>query len=159
MIFVTVGTPFQPFDRLISAVEAVADVAQRFGDLVIQHGYSRRPSVGKCVAMLPRLDFERHVSDAVAVISHAGVGTVLESLRQGKRPIVMPRLAAWKETVSDHQCELARKLSSLGLVLVAEEADALREYLLMPASAFRVAPPGQNRLVIELLRGFIESVG
>ena len=60
---------------------------------------------------------------------HAGVGSVMISLANGKRPIVMARRREFGEHVDDHQLELARRLEASGLVTLVEDGDALREAL------------------------------
>ena len=56
---------------------------------------------------------------------HAGVGSIMVSLANGKRPVVMARLTELGEHVDDHQLELARRLEAGGLVALAEDADEL----------------------------------
>ena len=71
MIFVTVGTSWTPFDRLLSALESQSTDEP----LVVQHGASRiRPARATCIDFLP---FERVVELvrlSRAVVMHAGVG-------------------------------------------------------------------------------------
>ena len=45
------------------------------------------------------------VREARIVVTHAGVGSILLALTNGKRPFVVPRLRAFGETVDDHQLE------------------------------------------------------
>ncbi len=59
------------------------------------------------------------------MITHAGVGSILITLMNGKRPIVVPRLARFREHVDDHQLELARRLSEIGVVRLVEDLDHL----------------------------------
>ncbi len=63
------------------------------------------------------------------VITHAGVGSILVTLMNGKRPIVVPRLARFGEHVDDHQLELARRLSEIGVVTLIEDPDELASAL------------------------------
>ena len=48
-----------------------------------------------------------HVRRARVVVSHAGVGSVLTALANGKRPVVVPRLHRFGEAVDDHQLPFA----------------------------------------------------
>lgn len=134
MIFVSVGTHEAPFDRLLRAVGEL----ELDEELVVQHG----PSQVRCAnaveaEYLPFDDVVRYIREARAVVMHAGVGSMMISLANGKRPIVMPRLHRFAEHVDDHQLELGRRLEANGLVTVVEDADELAQALARPPE-----PPG-----------------
>jgi UDP-N-acetylglucosamine transferase subunit ALG13 len=126
MIFVSVGTHETPFDRMLRAVYDLELDEQ----LVVQHGPSRIRSEHAVEAeYMPFDEVVEYVREARAVVMHAGVGSVMISLANGKRPIVMARLHELGEHVDDHQLELARRLEANGLVTLVEDADGLREAL------------------------------
>ena len=60
------------------------------------------------------------------VVTHAGVGSILTCLLNGKRPVVVPRLAGLGEHVDDHQLELARRLRDIDVVTLVEDSTDLR---------------------------------
>jgi UDP-N-acetylglucosamine transferase subunit ALG13 len=95
------------------------------------------------------------VGEASIVISHAGVGTILMCVRQGKRPIVMPRRADRGEQANDHQVELAERLTREGLVFVAHDANELRAHLTRAQGDFVIQSPPRNELVIERVKRFL----
>jgi UDP-N-acetylglucosamine--N-acetylmuramyl-(pentapeptide) pyrophosphoryl-undecaprenol N-acetylglucosamine transferase len=118
-IFVTLGTirPYR-FDALIN------NVTEIIGD-----GYTVRWQLGVTARQdLPGLvATEISNEDMVAwmewcdvLITHAGVGTVLQALELGKRPVVVPRRSARREHVDDHQELIAALLSERGLAIVRE---------------------------------------
>jgi UDP-N-acetylglucosamine transferase subunit ALG13 len=122
MIFVSVGTHEAPFDRMLRAVCELGLDEQ----LVIQYG----PSTFRCegaiqTEYLPFDEVVEHIREARAVVMHAGVGSVMISLANGKRPVVMARLHQYGEHVDDHQLELARRLESHGLVTLVERPEEL----------------------------------
>ena len=127
MIFVTVGTNEARFDRLLAAV-AQAETAESF---VIQHGHSSRIERPDA-ELVDFLSYDRMVETfraARAVVTHAGVGSVLVALANGVRPIVVPRLKRFGEAVDDHQLELGRRFAAAGLVTLVEEPDRLGDAL------------------------------
>lgn len=149
MILVTVGTSTTPFDRLLRAVEPLAAGEE----LVVQHGPSPvRPSGARCVETLPFEELAALVGSARAVVTHAGVGTVLACLGAGRTPVVVPRRAALGEAVDDHQVELGRRLARLGVVTLVEDESELAAAV---AHAPRAAEaPRGHRLAAEL-RGYL----
>ncbi len=78
---------------------------------------------------LPFDEVVGYIRKARAVVMHAGVGSVMISLANGKRPIVMARLEKHGEHVDDHQVELARRMDATGLATFVEDEDALRAAL------------------------------
>lgn len=118
MILVAVGASQFPFDRLLSAI----DELPRAEALVVQHGPSQvRPSGARCVPFVPLHNLAELVREARVVVTHAGVGSILLALTNGKRPFVVPRLRAYGETVDDHQLESARRFAEAGLVHLVED--------------------------------------
>jgi UDP-N-acetylglucosamine transferase subunit ALG13 len=146
VIFVTIGTS-EPFARLLDALEGFEGE-----DLVVQHG--DQALTGSGPRSVSYLDFEELVElvrEARVVVSHAGVGTILVALAEGKRPVVVPRLARFGEAVDDHQVALARRLDEAGFVTLVEDPADLPALLRNGATgdAF-VRPQASGRLVFEL---------
>jgi UDP-N-acetylglucosamine transferase subunit ALG13 len=136
MIFVTTGTNGAPFDRLLAAVAAL-DLDDR---LVVQHGPSSiYPRDAVAFAFLPFDDLVGYVLEAQSVICHGGVGSILVSLMNGRRPIVVPRLAAFGEAVDDHQLILGQRLDEEGLITLVTDPRDLAGALL--ADSRRSQPP------------------
>ena len=126
MIFVSVGTHETPFDRLLHAVSAL----ELDEELVVQHGLSTIRCAG--ATEFDYLPFDRvleYVCEARAIVTHAGVGSVMLALANEKRPIVMARRHRFGEAVDDHQVELAARLEAAGLVSVVEDGADLAERL------------------------------
>jgi len=98
VIFVTVGTHGDPFDRLVLAAEALGRSGHR---VVIQRGTSRvrAPS---CVVhdFLSPAAMARHIREASIVVTHGGPASFLGVPGV---PIVVPRSPAHGEHVDDHQ--------------------------------------------------------
>ena len=129
MILVTVGNAFQRFTRLLDGVEAAAGDGL-FGDerIVMQTGHNSAFHSGRCetFAFTPLPEFERRLEDASLVISHGGC-TVLQVIRRGKLPVVMPRLRRYGEHINDHQLYYAQALAKEGLIIPAYDASELRD--------------------------------
>jgi UDP-N-acetylglucosamine transferase subunit ALG13 len=123
MILVTVGTNEARFDRLLRAVAGLS-VAEPF---VVQHGHSAAvgPSGATLVDFLPFDELVEHVRQARVVVTHAGVGSIMVALANGKRPVVVPRRKLHGEAVDDHQLQLGRRFGGVGLVTFVEEPDGL----------------------------------
>lgn len=121
MIFLTVGSMF-PFDRLVRSIDKMVGQKLIDDNIVAQIGDGQyEPQHMAFDRFLPKLEYDKRISEATMLISHAGAGTIALALRFRKPLLVVPRLQRYKEHVNDHQVATARKFEELGHVLVAYE--------------------------------------
>jgi UDP-N-acetylglucosamine transferase subunit ALG13 len=136
MILVTVGATYYPFDRLLAAVEGLDEP-----EILVQHGASTtRPANARCVEFMSFEDIVSRIQAARVVITHGGTGSVLVTLANGKRPLVVPRRRAFGEAIDDHQVDFARALSESGLITLVEEPRELPDAVAAAPSANGSAP-------------------
>lgn len=155
MILVTVGTNEAPFDRLLRAVDGRPLGSGE--ELVVQHGPSIvRPRGAECHEILPYDELASAIRRARVVITHAGVGSIMTALANGKRPVAVPRSRVLGEAVDDHQLALARRLHAEGLVTCAETEEEIH-------AALAEAPPpvtvelGASRRLVADLKAFVDA--
>lgn len=153
MILVTVGASHFRFDRLLHAVDGLSTSEA----VVVQHGPSPvRPAGARCIEFLPFDAVAELVGQARVVVTHAGVGSILLSLMHDKRPVVVPRLRSFGETVDDHQVESARRFARAGLVTLVEDPRGLPLAIANGGGAASPAPREDVSLVDDL-RAYLES--
>lgn len=118
MIFVTVGTQL-PFDRLIKGID---EKVEELNDSVFcQIGEGEVPLNMDFCRWLNGEAYDELLEKADVVVSHAGMGTILTTLTQGKKVVIVPRQAALGEHRNDHQVATATHLSGLSGLYVADE--------------------------------------
>ncbi len=156
MIFVSCGTHEAPFQRLVDAAGMLARAGE---EVVLQYGGSTNPPAG--VDALEYVAYDRMLelmTDARAVVCHAGVGSFLTALTCGKTPIVMPRRRVHGEHVDDHQLELAERLARRGLVIVADGPadvlEAVASHAGEESTATRLAPGAE---LVREISGYLEE--
>ena len=132
-VFVTVGTT--EFSGLIKAVDGehlhAELLKQGFSRLIVQYGRGAyRPSRGKGLEhssslVVESYDFKPTLDDdldaADLIISHAGAGSILETLRRKKQLIVVVN----DQLMDNHQLELAEELADRKYLLYAENPSGL----------------------------------
>lgn len=93
--------------------------------------------------LLSATELSRLMAEADLVIAHAGVGSSLDALSAGHRPLLLPRRSSRGEHVDDHQASVARELVRRDLAVAAEAPEITRQHLLDAASrrVERVTPP------------------
>jgi UDP-N-acetylglucosamine transferase subunit ALG13 len=126
-------------------------------DVVVQHGHTPRREGAPGVSWIEFAPYERILAlceSASAIVSHAGVGTIMTALATRRVPVVIPRLARHEEHVDDHQLQIARAFEERSLVVVLEEGHRLDEAL---TRARRLKPT--SRETSDLRRAVAAAVG
>lgn len=125
MIFVTVGTHEQQFNRLIEYMDTWAAVHKE--KVVIQIGYSTYiPQFCEWYKLLPYQEMNNYLHEARIVITHGGPSSFISPVQIGKIPIVVPRKREFGEHVNDHQITFSKAVEeSMGFIKVVEDIDKL----------------------------------
>lgn len=131
MIFVTVGTHEQPFDRLVKAVDDLKKNGVIIDEVIMQTGFSTyKPKYCQCSKLLPYQQMIKNVADARIVITHGGPASFIVPLQVGKTPIVVPRQYRFCEHVNDHQVEFVRNVAQkMGTIIPVEDIENLEEII------------------------------
>lgn len=131
MIFVTVGTHEQPFNRLIECVDDLKKNGTIDEEVVMQTGYSTyEPKYCRWRKLFPYQEMLKLVDEARIVITHGGPSSFIMPLQIGKTPIVVPRRHEFNEHVNDHQVSFSKAVAErMGTIIVAENMDKLGEVI------------------------------
>ena len=131
MIFVTVGTHEQPFNRLVKSVDELKRDGIITEDVIIQTGFSTyEPEYCTWSKLIPYQDMLKNVEDARIVITHGGPASFIMPLQIGKTPIVVPRQHQFNEHVNDHQVEFARNVAErMKTIIPVEDVSKLGEVI------------------------------
>ena len=115
MIFVTVGTHEQQFNRWIKEVDLLREIGFIKEDVFIQTGYSDyEPKYCEWSKFLKYDVMREYINNARIVITHGGPASFMEVLNYSKVPIVVPRQKRYQEHVNDHQLDFAQKVVEKG---------------------------------------------
>lgn len=132
MIFVTVGTHEQAFNRLVEYMDEWA--GKNDEEVVIQTGFSTyEPKKAKWSKLYPYKTMIEMVNKARIVITHGGPSSFIMPLQIGKIPIVVPRKKEYNEHVNDHQADFCKQVANRqGNIIVVEDVrklgDTLKRY-------------------------------
>ncbi len=130
MIFVTVGTHIQGYDRVVKKMDEIAGKTEE--PVIMQIGYTTY--LPAHAEFFNFTDNERILNlnrDARVVISHAGVGSIMTALSQKTPIIIVPRQKKYGEHWDDHQLEIAEAMKMNRNVRVVYEVEDLETYLAM----------------------------
>lgn len=129
MIFVTVGTHEQPFNRLVEYMDKWA--GENNEEVIIQVGFSTyKPQNCKWSKLIPYNQMIENVENARIVITHGGPSSFIMPLQVGKIPIVVPRQKQFDEHVNDHQVEFCNQVvKRQSNIIVVEDINKLGEVI------------------------------
>jgi UDP-N-acetylglucosamine transferase subunit ALG13 len=109
MIFVTVGTHEQPFNRLLEEIDRLKGNGTITDDVIIQSGYSTfEPKYCEWQKLFSYDEMLKNVDNARIVITHGGPASFIMPLQIGKIPVVVPRQYDFHEHVNNHQVEFTK---------------------------------------------------
>lgn len=121
MIFLTVGTQDKPFTRIIQAVEQAVIDGEITDEVIVQAGNTRYESkVLNVLNYVPFDEFNTYLEKADIIITHGGVGSILNALKLKKKIIAVPRLKKYGEHINDHQLQVIKKMTEQGYILSTE---------------------------------------
>ena len=126
MIFVTVGTHEQGFDRLLIELDKLIETGEIKHKVFAQIGYSKYiPKNYEYKEMLSYDLMDEYVKKSDIVITHGGPGSIFHPLQYGKIPIVVPRNPEFNEHVDNHQILFTKRLENSQKIIAAYNIDEL----------------------------------
>lgn len=126
MIFVTVGTHEQQFDRLIRAIDDLKSKKIIKDKVFVQTGFSNyKPKYCEYNDFLSYDEINNKLKQARIIITHGGPSSFIPALQLNKIPIVVPRKSEFSEHVNNHQFEFVKKLEheDAGIIPIYEIND------------------------------------
>jgi UDP-N-acetylglucosamine--N-acetylmuramyl-(pentapeptide) pyrophosphoryl-undecaprenol N-acetylglucosamine transferase len=157
--FVSVGTHRHPFDRLLALVDRAVEESVLPDPVVAQTGASSyRPNHYSAREMLTPKEVRDALESAEYVICHAGSGIISAALRSGHKPMVLARRRPFAEHVDDHQEQIVRKLSELGLIVPLNGRITEADLAAARSGVLEASGVGDGPAVNDVLRRELEGL-
>jgi len=126
MILVLLGTQNNSFHRLLEEIQKNIDNGIIKEDVVVQKGYTKFESNDMTLYnQLPLDEIEKLIDNANLVITHGGVGSIINSIKKGKKVIAVPRLKKYNEHINDHQLDIVKSFNELGYIIGLNDVNEL----------------------------------
>ena len=152
MIFVTVGTQYG-FDRLIKTIDEWAGGRPHL-NLFAQIGSGKyQPKHMEFRDFIDPIEFKIRLQSSDCIFAHAGMGSILLALENGKPIIVMPRDPELGEHQNSHQIATAERFKETGQIQVAMDENELTPLLDAYADT-----PGREAISKEASEGLIKAI-
>ena len=158
MIFVSLGTNDKSFKRLLDRIDREISSGNIKDDVIVQSGYTKYESTNmKIVDLMSMDEFSKCISSCDILITHGGVGTILDGLKHGKKIIAFPRLSKFQEHVNDHQVEIINEFYDNGYILTGE-IDDLCDLLIKVKDFNPKMYKSNNYKFNKLIKDYIDSL-
>ena len=132
MILVTLGTQDKPFTRLLDAVLREIEKGNIKDEVIVQAGCTKyETDKMKIFDLIPMEEFDTLMKKCDLLITHGGVGSIMDGLKNNKKVIAFPRLAKYSEAVNDHQVEIINEFKKMNYILTGKisDLDKILEYV------------------------------
>ena len=159
MIFVILGTQDKPFCRLIKQIEKLVIQNKIKEKVIVQAGTTKYDSkVIEILNIIPMEKFNELIEKSDYIITHGGVGAILDSLKKGKKIIAVPRLVEYKEHTNNHQLEITEKFSKEGYIISWNNINELEDKIKEIKNFTPKKYIGNNKRMINTIESFIEKI-
>lgn len=128
MILVTLGTQDKDFSRLLKNIDDEIKKGNINDKVVVQAGFTSKNYKSdnmEIFDLIDREEFNEYIKKCDYLITHGGVGSILNGLKNNKKIIACPRLSRYREHINDHQVQIVNEFSSEGYILAYNDGDDL----------------------------------
>ena len=159
MIFVTLGTNDNSFERLLKAIDKEIEKGTIKDKVIVQAGCTKYESKNMTILdLIPRDEFDKLISECDLLITHGGVGSILTGINKGKKVIAVPRLAKYKEHGNDHQLQIVDNFSKRKYILGVKDMNKLGK-IIEKAKTFKPQKFVSNtHNIIDMIENYIDSL-
>ena len=156
MILVLLGTQNNDFSRLLKEVEKNIENKIINEEVIAQVGFTKYESDKmETFDEISSEKMEELIERANYIITHAGVGSITDSLRKGKKVIAVPRLQKYGEHVNNHQLDIIQEFNEKGYIIgisdVSELGDAIKKINDFKPNKYE----GNSNNIIKIIENFI----
>lgn len=159
MIFVTVGTHEQPFNRLICEIDQLVRLGKIKEEVIVQTGYTNYESSSIKVKKIIGYDeMDELYEKARIIITHGGPASIFQAWKYNKIPIVVPRNNKYKEHVDEHQLEFVKKISKTNNIIPIFDISDLEEQILKYNSEYNICLSSNSESFVKNLEVMVNSM-
>jgi UDP-N-acetylglucosamine transferase subunit ALG13 len=162
MILVMLGTQNNSFERLLKKMDELIEKKVIDEKVIVQSGYTNYESKNmRIFDLIPQEELEKFQEQADLIITHGGVGSIVSSIKKGKKVIAVPRLHRYHEHVNDHQKQIVEAFDKKGYIIGIQRIDELRKAIIS-AQDFVPKKYEENNIsnskILKIIEDFIDNI-
>ncbi|MBR3523411.1 MAG: hypothetical protein IKN87_01850 [Bacilli bacterium] len=131
MILVTLGTQDKKFYRILRELDRLIEAGKIKDKVVVQAGDSAdyESKNMEIFDLIPMDDFNKLMNKCDLLITHGGVGSIIDGLKRNKKIIAIARLSKYNEHHNDHQLQIVENFSNAGYILNLRDISHLEKMI------------------------------
>lgn len=150
VIFVTVGTHEQQFNRLIQNIDYLVKEKKINDEVFIQIGYSTYiPKYCNYKKVIGYSEMESLMSRSDVIITHGGPASIFFAQKFNKKPIVLPRRVEFDEHVDNHQVKFCEKIQEHNNIYYLKNLDDLHYFIKQAKEEKNFKIENNNKVFLE----------
>jgi len=157
MILVLLGTQDKPFSRILNAIQKEIDAKNITEEVIVQAGITKFESKNmEIFSLIANAKYQKLLDKADLVITHGGVGSIIDAIKKNKKVIAVPRLKEYGEHVNNHQLEIINHFKEKKYIIALDDvADLIKK--IKQAKKFKPEKYKRNtKNIIKLIDDFIK---
>ncbi len=159
MIFVILGTQDKTFERLLEEIDRQIEKGNINKKVVVQAGKTKYESKNmKIYDLMDMEKFNEYIKKSDYIITHGGVGTILDAIKNDKKVIAVPRLKEYREHENNHQQQIISEFNNKGYILGCKDLSELESKIKIIDKFKPKKYVGDNKKMINMLNKYIEDV-
>ena len=112
----------------------------------------------KIVDFVSKEQLEQFQNEANLIITHGGVGSIVTSIRKGKKVIAVARKHEYGEHVNNHQIEIVKNFNEQGYIIGVEKVEDLKQAIEKSKEFKPKEYKINNKLMLKKIEEFIENI-
>lgn len=159
MILVLLGTQNNSFHRLLEEIDKLIEKKVINEKVIVQAGYTKYESKNmKIFGLIPQNELNKYQKEADLIITHGGVGSIISSLKIGKKVIAIPRLHEYGEHVNDHQKQIVESFDKKGYIIGINDVSQLENAIKKVAKFIPKKYEANNKKMLSIIEQFIDNI-
>lgn len=163
MILVLLGTQNNSFHRLLEKVDELIEKDVVNEKILVQAGYTKYESKNmRIFDLIPQEELDRYQEQADLIITHGGVGSIISSIKKGKKVIAVPRLHEYQEHVNDHQKQIVESFNKKGYIIGIDDVEELESAIIRMQDftpvKYEENKEKSNSKMLKIIEEFIEKI-
>ena len=159
MILVMLGTQNNSFHRLLEEIDKLINQGVIKDKVIVQSGHTKYSSKNmEIIDFMSQEELEKLQSEADLIITHGGVGSIISSLKMGKKVIAVPRLHEYHEHVNDHQKEIVETFDKKGYIIGLQDVSKLKNAIQKSKEFIPIKFLGNNKKMLKIIENFIDNI-
>lgn len=158
LILILTGTA-KPFPRLLEAVSYCVKNNLIKEEVMAQIGVTNFKDKNiKTFDFVTSKELSKLIDEASIIITHGGVGTIIDCLKKNKKILAVPRLKKYKEVANDHQIQIINEFGNKGYIIPVYDLSNLSDKI-NEAKTFKPNIYKSNKTnFVKEVRNYIDSL-